>query len=92
MAFSDHVIINTSCAGQSSRAGLVVPDRANNNGELTLLPFNFDIGTLSGVIALFVMKLLILNQSAWPKEDWQKWMMATAVGLAVSVTVKYFFR
>lgn len=55
-------------------------------------PLNLDVGTLLGVIVLFVMKTLVLNRFAWPKEDWQKWVVATAAGLAVSVTVRVFFR
>ena len=55
-------------------------------------PLNIDVGTLLGVIVLFVMKTLVLNRYEWPKEDWQRWVVATAVGLAVSVTVKVIFR
>lgn len=53
---------------------------------------NLDLGTLLGVGVLFVLKFLILPRYKWPKEDWQRWVLATAVGLAVSVTVKVFLR
>lgn len=53
---------------------------------------NLDLGTLLGVGALFLLKFLILPRYKWPKEDWQRWVLATAVGLAVSVTVKVFLR
>ena len=56
------------------------------------VPINFDVGTVSGIIVLFVTKTLVLTQYKWPKQEWQKWVLATAVGLAVSVTAKYFFR
>lgn len=55
-------------------------------------PFNFDIGTVLGVIVLVVMKTTVLNRYAWPKEDWQKWIVATAAGLAVNVAVRVLVR
>lgn len=51
---------------------------------------NIDLGTLLGVGVLFLLKFLILPRYKWPKEDWQRWVLATAAGLAVSVTVKVF--
>lgn len=53
---------------------------------------NIDLGTLLGIIALFGMKVLVLGRNKWLKEEWQRWVVATAVGLAVSVTVKVFLR
>jgi hypothetical protein len=55
-------------------------------------PFNFDVGTVLGVIVLVVMKTSVLNRYPWPKEDWQKWAVATAAGLAVSVAVRVLVR
>jgi hypothetical protein len=55
-------------------------------------PFNFDVGTIFGVIVLVVMKTSVLNRYAWPRQDWQKWIVATAAGLAVSVAVRVLFR
>ena len=54
--------------------------------------FSIDLGTVLGVIALFGMKVLVLGRYKWLKEEWQRWVVATAVGLAVSVTVKVFLR
>ena len=64
----------------------------SNCGELTMLPFNFDVATVLGVIVLVVMKTSVLNRYAWPKKDWQKWVVATAAGLAVSVAVRVLLR
>jgi hypothetical protein len=55
-------------------------------------PFNFDVGTILGVIVLVVMKTSVLNRYAWPKQEWQKWVVATAAGLAVSVAIRVLFR
>ncbi len=41
---------------------------------------------------LFVMKMLVLKRYAWPKHDWQRWVVATVAGLAVSVAVRVLMR
>ncbi len=53
--------------------------------------FNIDAGTVLGLIVLFAMRFLVLENYAKVKQDWQKWMLAAAVGLAVNVSVKVFF-
>jgi len=57
-----------------------------------MLPFNFDVATVFGVIVLVVMKTSVLNRYAWPKTDWQKWIVATVAGLAVSVALRILLR
>ena len=57
-----------------------------------MLPFNIDVATIAGVIVLFVMKTWVLNRYAWPKNDWQKWIVATVAGLAVSVALRVLLR
>jgi hypothetical protein len=55
-------------------------------------PLNIDLATVLGIVALFVVKALVLGHYKWPKEHWQRWVVATAVGLAVAVTAKVFLR
>jgi len=55
-------------------------------------PLNFDIGTVLGVIVLVVMKTSVLKRYAWPKQDWQQWVVATVAGLAVAVAVRILVR
>lgn len=55
-------------------------------------PLNIDLSTLLGVAALFLVKAMILGRYKWPRDDWQRWVVATAVGLAVAVTSKVFLR
>ena len=57
-----------------------------------MLPFNIDVATVLGVIVLVIMKASVLNRYAWPRQDWQKWVVATAAGLAVSVAVRILLR
>ena len=57
-----------------------------------MLPFNIDVATVLGVIVLVIMKASVLNRYAWPKEEWQKWVVATVAGLAVSVAVRVLLR
>jgi len=60
--------------------------------ELTMQSFNFDAGTIAGMVVLVLMKTTVLNRYAWPKKDWEQWVVATAAGLAVSVAVRVLFR
>ena len=55
-------------------------------------PLNIDLATVLGVVALFLVKALVLGRYKWPKQDWQRWIVATAIGLAVAVTAKVFLR
>ena len=55
-------------------------------------PFNIDAATVSGVIVLILMKASVLNRYAWPRMEWQKWVVATLAGLAVSVAVRILLR
>lgn len=55
-------------------------------------PFNFDAATIMGVIVLVVMKTTVLNRYPWPRNDWQKWVVATVTGLAVAVAVRILLR
>jgi len=55
-------------------------------------PLNFDVGTVLGVIVLVVMKTSVLKRYAWPKQDWQQWVVATVAGLAVAVAVRILVR
>ena len=57
-----------------------------------MLPFNIDVPTVLGVIVLVVMKTSVLKRYAWPKKDWQQWVVATAAGLAVSVALRVLLR
>ena len=55
-------------------------------------PINFDAATVVGVIVLVLVKTSVLTRYAWPKQDWQKWTVATAAGLAVAVAVRILLR
>ena len=57
-----------------------------------MLPFNFDIPTVLGVIVLILMKTSVLNRYPWPKSNWQKWVVATVAGLLVSVAARILLR
>ena len=57
-----------------------------------MLPFNIDVPTVVGVIVLFVMKTSVLNRYAWLQTEWQKWGVATAAGLAVSIALRILLR
>ena len=57
-----------------------------------MLPFNFDVATVLGVIVLVFMKTSVLNRYAWLKNDWQKWIVATVAGMAVAVAIRILLR
>ena len=55
-------------------------------------PFGAVVATILGVIVLFVMKTYTLNRYAWPKQEWQKWVVATVAGLAVNTAVRVLLK
>ena len=55
-------------------------------------PFAAVAATILGVIVLLIMKNYTLNLYAWPKQEWQKWVVATVAGLAVSTAVRILLR
>jgi hypothetical protein len=57
-----------------------------------MLPFNFDIPTVFGVIVLILMKTSVLSRYTWLDKEWQRWLAATAAGLAVSVALRILLR
>lgn len=57
-----------------------------------MLPFGAVVATILGVIVLFVMKTYTLNRYAWPKQEWQKWVVATVAGLAVNTAVRVLLK
>ncbi len=51
---------------------------------------NFDAGNVLGMFAIFGLKFLVLDRYATKREEWQKWVIAGAVGLAVNVTTRLY--